>query len=107
MSIPPILLVFIGLLATVATLGLFYQFGDPWTGVLVELAAAVLWGLFGLSAMDVVIVSDVNPPVSEPLRPLMFLGFGLAAVTFLFVLYDLATGLKHEASETDLAKFGR
>jgi uncharacterized membrane protein YuzA (DUF378 family) len=95
-------LVFLGALSTLATLGLFVEFDDRWTGVLVEFLAAILWGLFGMSAFDVIVTDGVSPPVSEPILPLAYLGIGLAFILALYGFYDFVQGIGAEASETDM-----
>jgi uncharacterized membrane protein YuzA (DUF378 family) len=95
-------LVFLGALATLATLGLFVEFDDRWTSILVEFLAAILWGLFGMSAFDVIVTEHVSPPVSEPILPLAYLGIGLAFIVALYGFYDLIQGFGAEASEADM-----
>jgi hypothetical protein len=99
-----LLLAWLGTVALLATLGLFYRFGDKWTGVLVEFTAAMLWALFALSSMDVILTTGTSDPVSQPVRPLFFLGIGMALGTFAYGLYDLMAGAGTEAEEADLAK---
>lgn len=92
-------LLFIGAIALLATFGLFYRFGDRWTALLVEFSATFLWGLFAISAMDVIVTSHVSPPESDAIMPLVYLGIGFAFVTFVYSLYDLVEGVNQEAQE--------
>jgi len=105
MALTSLSLVWLGSVALLATLGLFYQFGDQWTGVLVEFVAAVLWAMFALSGMNVV-VSDTNPPATEPMMPLVYLGVGFALLTFLFAMSDLLQTLRGDAADLDLDNVG-
>jgi phosphate/sulfate permease len=106
MAVTQLALLFIGALAFVATLGLFYRFGDRWTGILVEGLAAVLWGLLGLSAMDVIVRQSSFASASEPIWPLVFLGIGMALGVGLYAVYDIVEGVGRTANETDLEGMG-
>lgn len=102
-----LLLTWLGTVALLATLGLFYQFRDRWTALLVEFAATALWGLFALSAMTVVVPSGATEPATASMDPLVYLGLGFALITFLYAIYDLLVGLGQEAQEIDASNFGR
>lgn len=102
MQMSELLLAWLGSVALLATYGLFYQFRDRWTALLVEVAATVLWSLFAVSAMDVIVPSGASTPVSQPMYPLVYLGIGFAFVTFAYFMYDLVVGISEEASEADL-----
>lgn len=105
MAVTDLTLVWLGSVALLATLGLFYEFRDQWTGVLVEFVATVLWAMFALSGMSVV-VSDTNPPASEPMMPLVYLGLGFAVLTLLFAINDLVNTLRADAADVDLESVG-
>jgi hypothetical protein len=49
--------------------------------------------------MNVIISTDANPPIDEPMNVLVFLGLMMAVVTFAFFLYDLADALRSDAAE--------
>lgn len=102
MATTQLALLFIGALATAATVGFFYRFGDRLTALLVELAAPILWGLFALSSMDVIVRDAAWASASEPVTPLVWVGIGFAVATFLLWLYDLFEGGSEAAMETDL-----
>lgn len=103
-------LLFIGFLATLATLGLFADFRDEQgrpdraTQVLVAFLAAVLWGTFGLSASDVYV--DDAASVAEPLEPLFWLGVIMALLVGLYAIYELLTAVFAESTDTDLEAIG-
>lgn len=105
MAVTSLTLVWLGSVALLATLGLFYQFSDQWTGVLVEFVAAVLWAMFAVSSMNVA-VTDTNPPASEPMMPLVYLGIGLAVLTLLFAVSDLVQTIQGDAGDVDLTDVG-
>lgn len=94
-------LIFIGALATLSTLGLFINLGDRWTNILVEFTASILWGLFGLSSWDVIVIDSFAVHHSEPILPLVYLGFGFAFILALYALYDLVVGAGQQAKETE------
>lgn len=95
---------FVGALATLATLGMLYEWGDKWENVAVDFATALLWALFGMSSFDVVVATTETAPLetlSEPITPLVYVGIGMAAVSFLIMLNDLVEGVADEASDVD------
>lgn len=105
MAVTSLTLVWLGTVALLATLGLFYTFSDQWTGVLVEFVAAVLWAMFAISGMNVTITGS-NPPVSEPMMPLVYIGIGFALLTFLFAMSDLVQTIRGDAAQLDLSDVG-
>jgi len=100
MAMTQLMLMFVGVLALFATFGLFYDFRDRWTGVLVGFTASILWGVFGISAFEVTVVGDAVTHGFE-MMPLVIVGVGLAFVTALFALSDLLTGVGSEVRETN------
>lgn len=103
MAMTPIALIFLGFVALLATLGIFMKRQlDRQTKILVTFMAAALWGLFALSAMDVVVRDAAWASASESLDPLMWMGFGMAALTSLYGIYDVFAGLGREAEDTDV-----
>lgn len=101
MAMPQSILLALFALAVLATLGLFYSFGDRWTGLLVEFGGALLWAIVGLSAYDVRMRSTTRADVmtGEPVPQLVYLAIGLAFVVFAYFLADLVVGIGEEASE--------
>lgn len=98
MAVPELALLFLGTLAVLASIGLFVDFGDE-TDLLVAFAAALLWAVFGLSAMDVS-VSAFHP--SDGIDQFVFLGLGLAFVCVLFGVWRLYESLNRGAEEARL-----
>lgn len=107
MALTELLLVWLGSVALLATYGLFYNFRDRWTQLLVEFGAAILWALFAISSMNVIVPSGASTPVTEPMTMLVYLGIGFALVTFVYGLFDLMTGIGAEATETDIEDVSR
>lgn len=105
--ITELLLAWLGTVALLATVGLFYRFGDRWTALLVELTGAVLWGLFAVASMTVIVPSGAAEPATASMDVLTYLGVGFSVATFLYFTYDLLVGLGDEASEADLERFGQ
>lgn len=94
----------LGLLATLATIGMFLEFGDKATRVLVSFVASILWAFVGLSAFNVTV--PVEATVYEfAMMPVVYVGVGMAIATFLFTLYHLMVGLGEEAQEYDVDAF--
>lgn len=73
---------------------------DRWTRAVVTLGGAILWGIVGISSFDVVVTSHVNPPVSEPILPMAYVGIALSMLIGLYGLYDLLVGIGEEARNT-------
>lgn len=101
MAMTELALLFIGALATLATVGMFMDFRDLWTPVIVSFAAAMLWGLFGMSSFDVIVRDTSFAEASEPILPLVWLGFGFAFATGMFWLWQLKNALAGEVGAED------
>lgn len=99
MAITELTYIWLGSVATLATIGMFVEFGDDETQIVVSFTASVLWGLFGMSGFDVVI--DDAATVSEPLYALAYMGIGFSIITALFALYGLLQVLRGETEQTD------
>lgn len=102
-----LLLAWLGTVALVATYGVFYQFRDRWSNVLVEFGAAILWAVFAVSALNVTVPTGTSDPPSEPVMTLVYMGLAFAVVTFLYAIYDLLAGIGAEANQTDPEEFAR
>lgn len=96
-----LVLVFLATLAVVtSTAGLFVNFDDHWTGVLVIFLGAVLWGVVAISSYSVIVPDGSG--ASQPIMPMAVLGFGMSALVGLYGLYELLTGASTEASEANI-----
>lgn len=96
MAMTQLALLFLGSFATLTTLGLFVDFGDDITGALVGFVGALTWGLFGVSAFDVIVRQTPFASASEPITPLAYLGIGLSVVVGLFSVKRLLAGVRQE-----------
>lgn len=103
MAMTELTLIWMGSLATLATIGMFVDFGDNATGVIVSFVASILWGFFGISSFDVVIADDAS--VSEPILPLAYLGIGLGVVIGIFTFYRLVRAVGRESGATEAQGF--
>lgn len=99
-------LVFLGSFASLTTLGLFVAQFDAATRALTGFIGAVSWGLFGISSFDVIVTEHVDPPVSEPILPLAYLGIGLAIVVGLFATKELLAALRSETEPASPSGLG-
>lgn len=101
-------LLFIGFLATLATLGLFADFRDSEgqrdraTNILIAFLSAVLWGTFGLSASDVIVRDTSFATASEPIEPLFWLGVLLAVLVGIYAIWMLFNAVFTETTEADV-----
>jgi uncharacterized membrane protein YuzA (DUF378 family) len=107
MAMTQLALVFLGSLATLATIGMFVNVFDRWTSLLVTFLAAILWATFGLSSFDVIVRDAAYASASEPITPLAYLGIGLAMIIGVYGLADLVMGVGEEASDTDMSEVMR
>lgn len=95
-------LMFMGAMATgLAYLGLFKNFvgDDRWTRVLILFASSIVWGVFGLSSYDVIVRDTAYASASEPITPLVYLGFGLAGIMALFGIYEMFQAIGSDARD--------
>jgi len=100
-AVTEITLLILGALGTLlGGYGLFQQFGDDWTPVLLQFAAAGIWGLFGMASFDVTLSHRLCCEVSRAIMPLVYLGIGLAGVMALFALDATVSALQGTASES-------
>lgn len=98
MAMTELILVFMAGMALLATLGIFVDFDDRWTRLLVEAFAAVLWGMVAMSAYDVVLPGGG----SDAVMPMVVLGFAMSFLLALYALYDLVTGATDEVRDTGM-----
>lgn len=98
MGMTQLTLVFMGSLATLATIGMFVNFGDDATRVLVSFTASIIWGFFGMSAFDVYVNETATK--SEPILPLAYLGIGFSIIVGLFALFALMQAIRGETEQT-------
>lgn len=100
-------LLFIGALATLATLGIFVDFrdadGNPdrATSVIVPMLAAILWGAFALSSSDVIVRDTSFASASEPITPLFWLGVMFALLLGLYGVHELFFATYEETVNAD------
>lgn len=101
MAMSQLALLWVGTLAALLSFfGLFKSFDDNWTPVLLIFTGAILWGVFGLSAGDVLIPTG-SGTTSESMLPLLFVGLGLAMITALFGIGELVTAFGSDAADVD------
>lgn len=100
MAMTQSILLFIGVLATLATIGLFVDFADDWTGVVVAFAGALLWGIFGMSAYDVQIY-DSATVYTTTYMPLVAIGIGFSIMVGLYALAMLLSAFNTESGDVD------
>lgn len=90
--------------ATLATIGMFLQYGDQATRPLVGFTASITWALVSISAFNVTVARDAT--VYEfSFTPIVYFAGGLALITFLFVLRLLLVTAKDEAANADFDAF--
>lgn len=93
-------LLFLGTFALIATVGMFVEFDDGWTNVVVGFAAALLWGFFGISSFDVLVVETYYATRSEPIMVFVVLGVGLGGITALYAVYQVFDQLGSDVEES-------
>lgn len=93
-------LLFLGMFALLATVGMFLDFDDGWTSIVIGFAAALLWGFFGISSFDVLVVETYYATRSEPIMVFVVLGVGLAGITTLYSVYQVFEQLGSDVQES-------
>jgi len=107
MAMPQLSLLFIGTLATAAGFtGLSYDFDDEWTAPLLAFISAILWGLFGMSSLDVLVPAGSSTSSIE-IFSLALLGFALGFTTLLFAVYEFFMAWKESTNDVDPGAIGR
>jgi hypothetical protein len=94
-------LLILGGIATLASIGMFLDFDDDATGLLLGVAAAIVWGAFGMASFDVIVRDNYAATASEPMYPLAYLGLAFAAIFGMLVLYQFVKKVGEEAGATD------
>jgi len=92
----PVLL-FLGSLATLASVGMARDFDDDGTDILLAFFAAITWGLVGLSSFDVYVNEAASK--TQPVYPLAGLGVALASICALFGIQRLLETLGTHVGE--------
>lgn len=100
MAITQPALLALGLFATLATIGMFLDYGDKATRPLVGFTAAIVWATVSLSAFNVWIPAD-SVAYEKELTPVVYIAAALAFITFMFTLRMLLMVAKDEAEATD------
>jgi len=102
MAMTVLALVFIGTLAVVLSwAGLFGPLPQDGTNAAVSFAASVLWGVFGISAFDVIVDVSEGVVVSRSMEPLAFMGIAFSLVVGLFSVKQLLGAVRGEVEATD------
>lgn len=94
------MLLFIGVLAAIATVGIFNNWADNWTGVIVAFGAAFLWGIFGISSFNVLVIRDATV-TSVTFMQLVVIGVGLAMMTGVYGITALMYAFGGDADDID------
>ena len=104
MAMPELSLLWLGGLAVLVSSTLFREVDERWTELLLTFLAAVLWGMFGLSAYDVTI--DDAAAVQEPIMEFVVLGIGLSLIIALLGFWRLLRNVGAESQESDVDLLG-
>lgn len=95
-STPAFALYILGALATLGTIGLFMDFNDDVTHIVVGFAASIVWGLFGMSSFDVIVADSGGVITTNAILPLAYLGIALSLVIGLYVIWEFLAVLGSE-----------
>lgn len=95
-------LLFLGAFAMLATAGMFLSFDDGWTNVVLGFFAALLWGFFGITSFDVLVVETYYATRSEPIMPFVVLGVGLAGIIALYSIWQAFDQLGDDVDEAEV-----
>jgi len=94
MAMTQLTVLFLLTLATLSSIGLLLEFGDPGTPVLLGMLGAVLYGVGGLSAFSVHAQAYAG---TRAMRPLAIVGIGMALLVFGLTLFQLAQTVRSSA----------
>lgn len=94
------ILLFLAGMALLATIGMFQEYGDRWTVVLVAVTASILWGIVGLESFDVVKTTSGVTTHYEILS-MVYVGIGFSMITGFFALYHFLKGVSSETGMTE------
>lgn len=100
MAVTELTLISLGVLATLFSAGLLLNM-DPETRVILGMVGALTWGLFGLSAFDVIIPATGETPEQIAVTPFIYIGFGLAMIVFVFAFLQLFALIGDKAGATE------
>lgn len=95
-------LLFLGTFGILATAGMFLNYDDGWTNVVLGFFAALLWGIFGMTSFDVLVVETYYATRSEPIMPFVILGIGLAGIIMLYSVYQAYEQLGTDVEEAEV-----
>lgn len=95
----PVLLFLAGM-ALLATIGMFAEWQDRGTTLVVSVVASILWGIVGINSFDVVKTTS-GVTTHYEILPMVYVGFGFSAATGLFALAWLLKVLGRESGMTD------
>jgi len=102
MAMTGTMLFIIAAMGVLLAVGSGYRSIDPWFRVAMAYGSSVTWGVFAVSSMDVIVTTGVDPPVSEPMWPAVFLGLTAALAVFGWALYGTASTLASDGAGLDL-----
>lgn len=91
----------LALFATIATIGMFVDFGDMATRALVTFVAALTWGTVAVTSFNVLLPGHRPEATTVSLTPLAYVAGALAATLFLFAVWFVMKALKDSVSDSD------
>ena len=99
-------LIFLGGIATITTAGVFVNFPDPETPIILTFASSRMWILFGFSSFDVIAHSG-SLAYHYSLDVLVWLGLGIGILLFMLLLKELYDYVFTTATEASVESVGR
>jgi ABC-type nickel/cobalt efflux system permease component RcnA len=91
----------VGLLATIATIGMFVNFGDMASRALVTFTASLLWGTVAVTSFNVLLPGHRPEATTVTLTPVAYVAGALAGVLFMFAVWFVMKTLKDSVSDSD------
>lgn len=95
-AISDLVLVWLGTVGLVASIGMFVQMDDRATNMLIPFIAAIVWGLFMMAGFDVAYTESGE---TATMWPVVALGGGFAMSSLAFGIYELLYGTAKEVDE--------
>jgi len=100
MATTQLTLLFLGTLATLATIGMFLDMDEP-TAIVVSVFAALPWAIMANASLDVITNASLGVEASEPVWSLVYVGAIMAFATAAFAVFNVFAILGNRSGATD------
>lgn len=106
MATTQLTLLFLGTLATLATIGMFVDMDDA-TTIVVSAMAAILWAIMANASLDVITNASLGVAASEPVWSLVYVAAIMALGTAAFAVFNIIAILGRRSGATDASPLSK